>query len=202
MHSTSTYPVACMIMASGRSKRFGSNKLLTPLQGKPMVQYAMEASLAVPFEKRLVVTVHEEVASLAKTLDIPALLHSFPDRNDAIAQGVAKLIKENPPAGILFCPSDQPGLRSSTLQHCLEAFAKDPTKILRVCHKDMPGTPVIFPASFFEALLELPPKQGGGYLIKQNPKQVVYVPVEDAIELFDIDTPEDFDTYLQKSAGK
>ena len=50
----------CIIMASGQGTRFGGNKLLEAFHGKPLIQWALDATAGL-FSRRLVVTVHKEI---------------------------------------------------------------------------------------------------------------------------------------------
>lgn len=111
------------------------------------------------------------------------------------------------PNGILFCPSDQPLLRPQTIQsmlllaaalhrpecrssNCLPSPADCPHWLFRPAFEGIPGAPVLFSSSLFPELLTLPEGKGGGFLAKKYPKQVHTLPVSDAYELKDIDTPE------------
>ena len=49
------------------------------------------------------------------------------------------------------------------------------------------------PAKFKEELKNLPQDCGGSYLTKKYPEQVRYIPVQDSLELYDIDTKEDLE---------
>src|SRR4029079_4555412 len=65
--------VAGIILAAGRSSRMGAmNKLLIPLDGKPMVRRAAEAVLAAQLSPVLVVTGHQrgEVEEALKGLPV------------------------------------------------------------------------------------------------------------------------------------
>ena len=57
-------PVGCVIMASGLSQRFGSNKLLAPFCGEPMLCRAFAATDTPRLSARIVVTRSDEVAQL------------------------------------------------------------------------------------------------------------------------------------------
>ena len=94
-------------MASGQGRRFGENKLLTDLAGKPLIQWALDASAGL-FTHRLVVTVHKEIEQLCLSQDIPVLLHPFPDRNDMIRLGMGEISSFIDRCA--FLPSDQPSL--------------------------------------------------------------------------------------------
>lgn len=187
---SSTPSIGCIIMASGMGKRFGSNKLLAEFQGKPMISYILEATAAVTFTRRLVVTRHPAIADLCNALEIDVLLHTKEKRNEAIRLGLHDMASL-PLNGCMFCPSDQPLLTTKTIQCLMHSFAKEPDKIHRLCADGLPGSPVIFPAIYFSELMTLPDGKGGGFLTKKYPEQVVYVPVQNPYELYDIDTPKD-----------
>ena len=59
------------------------------------------------------------------------------------------------------------------------------------------ASPVIFPSIYFDELMRLPEKKGGGYIIKKNSGQVILVPARNEIEMYDIDTKEDLVKFKQ-----
>ena len=77
-------PVVCVIMASGLSQRFGSNKLLAPFCGEPMLCRAFAATDTPKLSARIVVTRSDEVAQLCRSRNVPVLLHYLPGRNDTV----------------------------------------------------------------------------------------------------------------------
>ena len=77
----------CVIMASGMSKRFGSNKLMADFHGKPMILRALQASEGLK-ARRVVVTRHREVAQLCEDLGVDVLLHDMPHRSDTVRLGL------------------------------------------------------------------------------------------------------------------
>ncbi len=184
--------ICCIIMASGLGKRFGSNKLLTSLQGKPLFSYALSATALSCIAGRVIVTRYPEIKDYCQKNDVSCILHDMPDRNDTIALGVNFFLKEAPEAsGFLFLPADQPCLTQRSVSLLCTTFLQNPDKICRLSYQDIAGTPVIFPACYQNDLLCLPPKNGGSFIIKQHPKQVLFVPAADKRELMDVDTPED-----------
>ena len=58
------FAVGCVIMASGRSTRFGSNKLLAPFGGQPLLCRAFAATHTPLVAERVVVTRHAQVQEL------------------------------------------------------------------------------------------------------------------------------------------
>lgn len=92
------------------------NKLLTDLAGKPLIQWALDASAGL-FAHRLVVTVHKEIEQLCLSQDIPVLLHPFPDRNDMIRLGMGEISSFIDRCA--FLPSDQPMILPETIASLL-----------------------------------------------------------------------------------
>src|SRR5262249_42057822 len=94
--------IAGILLAAGKSTRMGSNKLLTPIAGKPMIRVSAEALLASSTEPVLVVTGHEceRVEEALKGLNV-VFTH-----NPAFALGLASSLK----AGIAALPRDADGV--------------------------------------------------------------------------------------------
>ena len=83
--------IACIIMASGLGKRFGSNKLMASFHGAPLIHSVLDVTGSVPlFADRLVVTRSREVHDYCQSLGIPVLIHTLPNRNEALCLGVKK----------------------------------------------------------------------------------------------------------------
>ena len=201
--------IGIVIMASGVGKRFGSNKLLAPLSGKPLIQYILDATNYFPL--RVVVTRYPDIVALCKTQNIPCLLHDYPDRNDTIRLGVTYLeslyFEQNrtPLSGILFCQGDQPLLSEDTLQRFVQETSRHKGAFIlqsKVSSEENEtdescmqsdvrfGSPVCFSSHFFQALKSLPKGKGGRVLIQSYPNKLFPVPVPSQ-ELLDVDTPTD-----------
>ena len=106
-------PVGCVIMASGLSQRFGSNKLLAPFCGEPMLCRAFAATDTPKLSARIVVTRSDEVAQLCRSRNVPVLLHDLPGRNDTVRLGLSALLEQVPELfGCMFLPGDQPDRKS------------------------------------------------------------------------------------------
>ena len=175
----------CVIMASGLGQRFGSNKLLADFHGQPLVCRALEATEGL-FARRLVVTRHRQVAALCGEQGVECVLHDLPDRSDTVRLGLEALGHME---RCLFCPGDQPLLRRDTVAALLLCAQHGPDAVWRPAFEGSPGAPVLFPAWAFPELLALPTGMGGGYVVKKHPERVRLLPVRDAYELMDADTP-------------
>ena len=183
--------IGCVIMASGMARRFGSNKLLHDFHGEPMMVRILRSTAKTSIDHRLVVTRHSEVRNICETENVPCLLHDLPKRSDTVRLGVEKLLETEPELdGIMFAASDQPCLKTESIENLCIAFAAEPANIYRLCWQDTMGNPVIFPRSTFDALLNLPEGKGGGAVVKAHPELVRTISAQEEKELVDCDTPE------------
>ncbi len=192
-------PVGCVIMASGLSRRFGSNKLLADFHGKPVLAHVIETVKASPFFRTVVVTRSPETAELCGQYDMEVLLHDRPGRNDTVRLGLQAILSHTSLSGCVFCPGDQPLLTSASLKALIAAFSGSPNRICRLGYENAGGAPVLFGQNYFPELLSLPEGKGGSLLTKKYPAQVKTVPAQDIWELYDIDTPEDLALLLRHS---
>lgn len=197
---TTLFPIGCIIMASGHSARFGSNKLLQNFQGQPLIQYILNSSRDI-FAQRVVVTRYSKIAKLCEEQGIPYLLHDKPFLNDTIRLGMAYL-QSSDFLGYAFCTSDQPFLRWQSVSQLCSSFMQTPYAIQRLAYGQSPGNPMIFPAEFASELACLPQDKGGGLIAKKYPERVRLVQVQDKYELFDIDTVRDLRQCLNLAAAR
>ena len=190
----------CVLMASGLSTRFGSNKLLAPFDGQPLLYRAFAATDTPQLSARIVVTRSAQVQALCKAQGVPVLLHALPGRNDTVRLGLSALLAQHPElTGCMFLPGDQPLLRRATVDQLLTAFAQTQKETERVILRlgwraggaePLLGSPVLFGSGHFDALRALPEGRGGGVVIRQHPGCVRAVYAQSAEELEDADTVE------------
>lgn len=197
-------PVGCVIMASGLSRRFGSNKLLADFAGQPLLCRAFAATDTPLLAARIVVTRSAGVQALCRQQGIPVLLHTLPGRNDTVRLGLCTLLQQRPDlAGCMFLPGDQPLLRRETVETMLHSFAaaagtqkETEQGIFRLgCQAEndpapLVGSPVLFASGYFAELCALPEGKGGNVLLKKYPAQVHTVYTAHPEELADADTPD------------
>ena len=178
--------VGCVIMASGLGKRFGGNKLMADFGGQPMIARILAATEGI-FDRRVVVTRHEDVALLCREQGIEVVLHDLPNRNDTVCLGLEAVGDVD---GCMFCPGDQPLLRKETVAALVYDWKKEPDFICRTVFENQPGAPILFPEWAFEELRTLPEGKGGAFLAKKYPERVRLHPARDRLELIDVDTRE------------
>ncbi len=185
------FPIACVVLASGIGRRFGANKLLKELDGKPLVQHILDITTNILAE-RVTITRHSEIKNICDERAIACVLHSEPYLSDTVRLGVEYIeAQQKNIQGILFATADQPLLKQNTLIRLCASFLQQPEKIHRLYFNDIPGNPIIFPLRMAAELKHLPQDKGGSVLAKKYPELVIKVQAQDKNELFDIDTKED-----------
>lgn len=184
--------LALVLLAAGESRRFGGNKLLHELNGKPMYQYILEQIQGLPSDmigQKLLVTQYEDIRKEAETrgfltvenknsrLGISHSLHlglqALDDRADAV----------------MFAVCDQPWLRQATIWKLITEWRQSGKGIACLGYQGEPGNPVIFSKRYYKELLELTGDTGGKRVLCRHMDDVWISEAEEQ-ELKDMDTRE------------
>ncbi len=183
--------IGAVLMASGFSRRFGTNKLLEKVDDVPMILRAFDALPRTLFERSAVVSAYPEILKLAEELGYVPIqnLRAEEGQSVSVRLGLSELLEMD---GVLFAVCDQPWLKRKSVEKLLEQFCASPDYICALSWQGKHGNPVIFPAVFFPKLLVLTGDRGGGKIIRDYLHQVRLVEVESFRELQDVDTPADF----------
>lgn len=193
-----TGKIGCVIMASGMSVRFGSNKLMEDFHGQPMISRILHATEDLTLS-RVVVTRNADVADFCKSQGIHVMFHEFPERNDTIRLGLETLGTID---GCLFCPGDQPLLKRDTIERLIHGWESDRACIWRTSYGTTVGSPVLFPSWIFPELKTLPKGKGGSFLFSKYVQQIRQVEASESYELIDADTRESFQMLLAHDGMK
>lgn len=177
-------------MASGFSRRFGGNKLLTSVEGVPLAVRTFAAVPPVLFARAVVTSRYPEV------LDLAAGAGYLPLENRQAEEGAAAGVRLGMSVmgdmdGVLFAVCDQPWLRRESVERLLDAFRIAPESIAALSWQGRRGNPVVFPKDLFGALAELRGDVGGGAVVKRYPERLLLVESGGPGELRDVDTPRD-----------
>ena len=186
----SNIKVGLVIMASGLGKRFGGNKLLETLGGKPVIRWIIDTTDGL-FDKRVVVTKNEDIKKMCESMGIECIFHEFPNRNDTVRLGLSW--QKDEIDYCFFTPSDQPLISEASIEKLIVACKMHSDKIIRACYEDMVGAPTGFPKRYFDELLNLPEHKGGNWVVAKHEDEVLKVTVCNEYELMDIDTVSDLE---------
>lgn len=196
--------VAGLLLAAGASRRMGPdvNKLLAPIEGRPLVTRPLDAMLAAGVAPVLVVLGHEAERVRSTLGDRPCETAVHPDWAQGMGASLAfgvRTLGERVGAGLLVCVGDLPGLRAADVEALLSAFAAEGAsgaetpsrRILVPTHRGARGHPVLFGAAHLEALASLRGDEGGRSILATSGDDVREVPVASDGVVRDVDTPAD-----------
>jgi molybdenum cofactor cytidylyltransferase len=186
--------LAAIVLAAGRSQRFGAdNKLLARLADGPVIMHSVAAVTQAAFREVVVVTGDDHDAIADALHEYPVrLVRCEPDRSGigySIVAGVNAL--SHHAIGVAILLGDMPLVRTSTLNALADAFLDADGK--RIIHAAGPDgsqrNPVIWPRTSFPDLQKLSKDRGAKALIRD----AVAVTVRDRLEFIDVDTHEALD---------
>ena len=184
--------IAGLLLASGASRRFGSNKLLAPLDGRPVVRWSAEA-LAGAVEKTWVVVParSSEVRSALDGLPVRCVENLVADEGMAssIRAGIAALPAEAD--AVVITLGDQPLIEGDVIRRVVATWRISPAPrgAVVASYEDGRGHPVLFGAALFPALQALEGDRGARELLASLGEAVAVVDVPGERPV-DVDTPE------------
>ena len=186
-------PIAAVVLAAGASKRMGAaNKLLTRVDGKPLVAWAVDAALASRSESVLVVTGHQGDAVRQALEERPVSCVHNPDfaggLSTSLRAGITALAGHV--AGALVCLADMPRVTAGHMDRLIDAF--DAAAIGVPVYHGRRGNPVLLPRRFFDEIMDIEGDVGARGLIARHAEAVRPVAIDDDGVLRDVDAAADF----------
>jgi len=185
--------VFAIVLAAGRSSRFGKTKQLENYRGTPLVTRAVRLAEAVCGPRSVLVAGND----WQRVSEICAPLAGFYVINTRFADGLATSIEcgtrsvaEFADAALLLL-ADQPLITSAHLQLMVDTWKESQDSIIASAYAETTGPPVIFPRRDFAGLMRLRGDTGARSIIKANEERVKLVAFEPAA--LDIDRQSDLE---------
>jgi molybdenum cofactor cytidylyltransferase len=178
-----------ILLAAGRSTRFGADKLLHPLADGTPLALAAARNLAVALPGALAV-VNADSAELARLLEAAGLQVSVCPRahegmGASLAWGVSQTRASD---GWLVALADMPFIAPATVR-AVAAAVREPLAIAAPLAGGRRGHPVAFGRGHGPALSKLSGDTGARALLLAHPDSQRLVPCDDPGVLQDIDLP-------------
>jgi molybdenum cofactor cytidylyltransferase len=199
--STSTAArVGAVVLAAGGSSRMkGTNKLLEPLDGEPVVAHVVGAAAAGGASPIVVVTGHhaDAVRDALRGADVELVGNPRWQEglSTSLAAGVAAL--EGRVGGALICLGDMPRVSPEDVAALVRAFGEarrgsvtgEPPAAIVPVHGGEQGNPVLWSAEWFPRLRTISGDRGAKSLLAEVGERVLKVGAGRGV-LLDADTPE------------
>lgn len=187
--------IGMVLLAAGFSRRFGSNKLLYKIDGKPMYLIALEqlrlAQEELTAETSLscrlaVVTQYETIIETAEQMKAETVRNPHPE------EGIASSLKLGlrnfwDTDACLFSVADQPWLTGKTITDLVKLFLKSGKGMACAAEKGEPGNPCIFSRKYYPELRKLSGDKGGKRILRQHLEDAALLEIAESRELTDVD---------------
>ena len=180
--------ISAAVLAAGNASRFGSNKLMALVQGKPLICHLLDKLKQLGAEDVVIVTQYEAIEKLAEAYHYRCIINSFPQKGLSYSIFLAVKALQNSDA-IVFIAADQPYLSLDTLS---KLFQDDHEEIISCSVNGCLQNPMRFPSRYFDSLKKLSGDKGAKQIALHNPHMAIAVSEK---ELKDIDTQFDLEEY-------
>ena len=188
--------ISAVVLAAGRAERMGEQKLLLPLNDKPVLQWVLESALSSSLQEVTCVVrdlkpVRQRIALAHDRLHW--LVNYAADRGQSTSV-IAGLWAIDPRSeGALFLVGDQPLVRKDLIDAVIERFKQSSALIVAPSFKGRARNPVLFRRELFPELLKLTGDRGGRLLIEKYKNSTDLVEWHQEMPFLDIDVREDYE---------
>jgi molybdenum cofactor cytidylyltransferase len=191
--------VSAVILAAGPSTRMGTQKLLLPIGGEPLVRRTVRHVCDAGFDDVLVVVGSDWENTLAALDGLP-IRHAV---NAEYASGMGSSFRTavshlSGSAAAMFALADQPFVTTNEYRTVLDTYRHQAPAIISVRYGDVMAPPHLFESAFFPELAQL---QHGARTLLQKYHERATVLHFGADLLMDIDTPDDYELAKSRLAS-
>ena len=196
------HDIGIIVLAAGKSQRMGRPKQLLRIGENSLIQHILGIIKPSKFSPKIIVLGNqfEKIKEEIKDFDvIPVFNPDFEKgMGTSISKGIVEIQKRVPSLKAVFILLvDQPFLTLNTLLQIEKSFDQENKKVIASKYGESFGVPALFDKSTFEDLKLLSGEKGAKKLIVKylDEGEVVFVSFPEG--KFDLDTPEDYQRYLE-----
>ncbi|MBC8106097.1 MAG: nucleotidyltransferase family protein [Anaerolineae bacterium] len=197
--------IGAIILAAGSSRRMGRNKLLLPIDGRPMLTRVVATFHAARNSiTPIVIVTGYEPQSVKAALGDEFSHVEFAHNSNHDAGGMLSSIKTGVTSmrgradAFFLALVDQPWVREATLQQVIEAWRASRADVLRPTYQGKHGHPILLDARCIDSILSLPDDGTLNEFVRANPTKTFDVSVQDEATIQDIDTPADYEAAMKR----
>ena len=190
--------IGCVLMAGGQSTRFGADKLLQPLGGRPLLCHTLSQLPLERLNRTVSVAGSPEAEALCRAAGLETVLSIGGAQSRTIRLGLEHMAGMD---GCMFVMGDQPLCTRRSMEALLDAFLRSPEAIIRLSWQGEPSSPTLFPSRYFPHLSALTGERGGMAAVRGLSPEIRLIEAGSADELWDCDTPGDLlriQSFLEK----
>lgn len=185
--------IAGLLLAAGGARRFGSQKLIEPLDGTPLVRQAA-TRLASAVDATYVVVGNEASQVETALVDLAVTVV----RNEAWSEGLSASLRAgvaalpNDAEAVIVALGDQPLMGVHAVRAVIERWRETGKPIVVTRYDGTRGHPILFAQSMWPMLADLRGDTGARDLIERSRSHVAFVDVDSPVPP-DVDTTADLE---------
>jgi CTP:molybdopterin cytidylyltransferase MocA len=181
-----------VVLAAGAGRRFGGGKQLALLDGRPLLEHALEAAAAAPGLDRRFVVLGANADRILESVDLhghePVLA---PDWEEGLAASLRAGVAAARSAGataVLITLGDQPRVGADAIARVLAGRGGE-SKAVRASYAGKPGHPTVLEDDLFDTALALRGDEGARGVFRADFTRLV--PCDDVAVPTDVDVVAD-----------
>ena len=186
--------ICAIVLAAGRSRRMGVQKLLLPFGGKTVITHIVDQLLASNVDEVRVVVGHQRKRISQQLSGQPVSIMNNPDYKTGMLSSVRCGLRDLPRQcqAVLVTLGDQPSITSKLINQMLQSFAATEKRILVPIYNGKRGHPTLFSKFYSDEILTHYDNVGLRGLLHAHPEDVLELTVSTSAVLSDMDCPEDY----------
>jgi molybdenum cofactor cytidylyltransferase len=196
-----TDSIAAIVLAAGMSQRMGDiNKLHLNINGMPLLKKTINTLLDAGVNDVTVVLGYESKATqiLIDELPVKTVLNGDYEQGQMSSVHCGLSTLPGTHGGVIIALADQPYLQAQDIEHLCQAFLQRDTGDVAVpFFNNERGNPIIISEACRQSILSGERNLGCRRFIEKNPELVYRVEMPDAAVLGDLDTPEDYQHFIE-----
>lgn len=181
--------IAGLLLAAGRSSRFGSDKLCASIRGEAVIRSSFGA--LAELDEVLVIVPPDDAAIRNALAGTPSRFVSNAQRDSGMASSIRAGVQAAPVEAdaVVIALADQPYARADVTRMLVQRWSAGGADIVAPQYTDGRGHPVLFARRCFDALAQLEGDDGARGLMSDGRFSFATVSMPFAMPL-DVDTPE------------
>jgi molybdenum cofactor cytidylyltransferase len=179
--------ISGIILASGFSKRMGTDKLLLKVDGVPMIERVIREAKASKLDEIILVYRNPKVMEIGLKYDIKTVYNGKAEFGQSEALKLGVLSADESAEAYMFFVGDQPFIYTSLIDHIIDKYEASEYLIAVPYYNGRKGNPSIFSSLLKNELLNVVGDMGGREIIDKNQQMVRKVFIDDIKAGMDID---------------
>lgn len=192
--------ITAIVLAAGQSLRMGTQKLLLPLGGKPMVAVVVDELLRSPVDEVIVVTgkSRDAVSKALAGRKVHLVVNSYhgSEMLESVRCGLTAVSEDS--EAVVVALGDQPAITGDVVGGLIQAYSSTGHSIVVPKYKGKRGHPLLLSIDHRDEILKRHEGRGMRGLLDAHPQDIFELEVNNAGVLEDIDLPEDYQRAIRR----